>query len=93
MPVDVPNEPQKPPPLDYYTSGKGTFKAGATIPARIVAGIASLLFGGFSLYCLWFVSLMGDRPDREAGLVALASSAFLLLIALGLIGKHREDCN
>src|SRR5256885_1448638 len=78
--VDAREESEKLPPLNYYTPHKRTYKVGATIPARIVAGIASLVFAGFSPTCLIFISSMGDRPYWGAGFVVGTASVLLLLV-------------
>jgi hypothetical protein len=81
--MDAPEE-KRPASLNYYTPPKSDYRKGATKPARVLAAITAVLFAAIAIH-LWF----HDRGQMSA-LVSGAGSIYCLLVAVGVIGKHKS---
>ena len=77
--------------LDYH-SKKNDYRRGATVAARVGAGLVCVALVGVMVY---LALRMMDRPGGGAAYwpsVAAAAGGFVycLLIALGVIGRHKR---
>jgi hypothetical protein len=75
-----PDQKPLPPTLDYQPPDPPRVSSGA----RIIAGIAALVFGAFT-FGLWQEYHLVDRSRGPAMLVAFSGTVFCLFVALGLI--------
>ena len=88
-----PEEPRDPLPLEYHApGGDDPLYKGATVPARIVAGFFAWVLLALTAL-LWWMGIERSRSPVQfvpAIVVSAAGAIFCLLVALGLVGRHRR---
>ena len=90
--MDCPPGEQQPQRLDYRTPTKGGRRWGLTLPARIGAGVCCVLFPLWALYQAYELGrgrIFARHFLAPSILLCFVASAFCLLAALGVFGKHR----
>jgi hypothetical protein len=86
----TPPQQQKRTALDYHSPpDQAPVARGATGPARVLAGVACVVFARLA-FGIWAGAESYERlPARPAITLSLAASGFCAAVALGWIGRHK----
>lgn len=84
---------EEPAPLDYGRPPETEYRRGATVPARVVAGVFGVLFAVGAVQT-WREDSRGrfsfDSALSPVVLLCVAGSMLCILVALGRIGRHKK---